>query len=177
MVEGRHRPGCQEPRRWCRVPPGHSVAWLPMPDHDPAVGSARRYNRERWKGLETLRTHESVHNLRRPSHCGVRRGDGAFAVVDVDTLWRRHRTAHCSLEGTRLQGYTSRRGWLLILHTGSSTRRAVRQRRREPPASPENSKRAQLRARKSGISVIFLVPVRPAAGSRTAETHITHARR
>jgi len=47
-------------------------------------------------------------------------GDGAFAVVDVDTLWRRRSDgALFHWKGRACKGYTKvGAGWLLILHTG-----------------------------------------------------------
>ena len=62
-----------------------------------------------------------MHNVRRTVRIAVSdEGDGAFAVVDVDTLWRRRsdgETFHW--KGRACKGYT-RVGdrWLLILHTG-----------------------------------------------------------
>ena len=86
----------------------------------PALG---RYDRERWKaGWEELfRTHELVHNRRHTVRIQVStQGDGAFAVVDVDTLWRRRadgRPFHW--RGRSCKGYTKVGGrWLLVLHTG-----------------------------------------------------------
>jgi ketosteroid isomerase-like protein len=104
------------------------MVWPWPPDgraHDPAawVFPQGRYNRERWKaGWQNLfRTHELVHNTRRTVRIAVsEEGDGAFAVVDVDTLWRNRadgRLLHW--KGRACKGY-SRVGdrWLLIFHTG-----------------------------------------------------------
>jgi ketosteroid isomerase-like protein len=104
------------------------MVWPWPPDgraHDPAtwVFPQGRYNRERWKaGWESLfQTHELVHNTRRTVRIAVsEEGDGAFAVVDVDTLWRNRadrRLFHW--KGRACKGY-SRVGdrWLLIFHTG-----------------------------------------------------------
>jgi ketosteroid isomerase-like protein len=104
------------------------MVWPFPPDnaaHDPAcwVFPQGRFNRERWRaGWEGLfRTHDLVHNRR----CTVRivvseEGDGAFAVVDVDTLWRRrHDGQPFHWLGRACKGYT-RVGdqWLLVFHTG-----------------------------------------------------------
>jgi ketosteroid isomerase-like protein len=100
--------------------------WPPDPSaHDPAtwVFPLGRYNRERWRaGWEELfRTHELVHNIRRTVRITVSpEGDGGFAVVDVDTLWRRRTDASLfHWKGRACKGYT-RVGarWLLICHTG-----------------------------------------------------------
>jgi ketosteroid isomerase-like protein len=104
------------------------MVWPWPPDgraHDPAtwVFPQGRYNRERWKaGWESLfRTHELVHNTRRTVRIAVsEEGDGAFAVVDVDTLWlNRADGRRFHWKGRACKGY-SRVGdrWLLIYHTG-----------------------------------------------------------
>ena len=68
--------------------------WPPGPHaHDPAdwVFVMGRFDRERWRRIwqELFDTHELVHNRRRIVRIQVTdQRDGAFAVVDVDTLWR-----------------------------------------------------------------------------------------
>jgi ketosteroid isomerase-like protein len=104
------------------------MVWQWPPDarsHDPAgwVFPLGRYNRDRWKaGWEDLfRTHELVRNVRRTVRIAVSdEGDGAFAVVDVDTLWRRRSDgAPFHWKGRACKGYTKVGDrWLLILHTG-----------------------------------------------------------
>jgi len=104
------------------------MVWPWPPDasaHDPArwVFPQGRFDRERWKaGWEDLfRTHELVHNRRTTVRVDVsEQGDGAFAVVDVDTLWRQRITgARFHWEGRACKGYTNVKGrWLLIFHTG-----------------------------------------------------------
>jgi ketosteroid isomerase-like protein len=100
--------------------------WPPDPkSHDPAswVFPQGRYNRERWKAgwQELFRTHELVHNVRKTVRVVVSaEGDGAIAVVDVDTLWRNrtHKTLF-HWKGRACKGYTKvRHDWLLIFHTG-----------------------------------------------------------
>jgi ketosteroid isomerase-like protein len=93
--------------------------------HDPAewVFPQGRYERARWKaGWEELfRTHELVHNVRRTIRIEVsQEGDGAFAVVDVDTLWRHRADGNANhWRGRACKGYTKVGGkWLLIFHTG-----------------------------------------------------------
>ena len=104
------------------------MVWPWPPDshaHDPEgwVFPQGRFHRERWKaGWEELfRTHELVHNVRRAVRIVVsQEGDGGFAVVDVDTLWRRRADGQpFHWKGRACKGYTkvgSR--WLLIFHTG-----------------------------------------------------------
>lgn len=104
------------------------MVWPWPPDgesHDPQswVFPLGRYDKRRWKqGWEDLfSSHELVHNHRRTVRIAVsEQGDGAFAVVDVDTLWR-HRASGLLVhwQGRACKGYT-RVGdqWLLILHTG-----------------------------------------------------------
>jgi hypothetical protein len=85
--------------------------------------SAGRYHRERWKaGWEELfRTHELVHNKRRTVSIAMSiERDGAFAVVDVDTLWRK-RTDGALFHWKRraCKGYTKIGSeWLVVYHTG-----------------------------------------------------------
>ncbi len=100
--------------------------WPPDPhSHDPGrwVFPQGRFDRRRWKaGWEELfRTHELVHNTRHTARIVVsEEGDAAFAVVDVDTLWRNRATGQpFPWKGRACKGYT-RVGnrWLLIFHTG-----------------------------------------------------------
>lgn len=104
------------------------MVWPWPPDataHDPAlwVLPLGRFDRERWKkGWEELfRDHELVHNQRTTVRIVVsEEGDGGFAVVDVDTLWRHRVTGEPFLwKGRACKGYTKvGERWFLILHTG-----------------------------------------------------------
>ncbi len=104
------------------------MVWPWPPDsraHDPAlwVFPQGRFNRERWQaGWEDLfRRHELVHNRRRTVRiCVSNEGDGAFAVVDVDTLWRNRADGGLfHWRGRACKGYTKvGDGWLLVFHTG-----------------------------------------------------------
>ena len=104
------------------------MVWPWPPDataHDPAswVFPLGRYDRARWKaGWEELfRTHELVHNHRTTVRIALsEQGDGAFAVVDVDTLWRERVTGReFHWRGRACKGYSKVGGaWLLIFHTG-----------------------------------------------------------
>lgn len=104
------------------------MVWPWPPDaqaHDPAawVFPMGRFDRDRWKASweELFRTHELVHNRRQTVRIVVsEQQDAAFAVVDVDTLWRDRETGRdFRWQGRACKGYT-RVGdrWLLILHTG-----------------------------------------------------------
>lgn len=104
------------------------MVWAWPPDassHDPAtwVLPLGRYDRSRWRAgwLELFRTHELVHNYRATVRIAVsEHGDGAFAVVDVDTLWRQRSTGVLfPWKGRACKGYTRMAsGWRLIFHTG-----------------------------------------------------------
>ncbi|MBI5248016.1 MAG: nuclear transport factor 2 family protein [Desulfomonile tiedjei] len=100
--------------------------WPPDPNaHDPVkwVFPQGRFNRERWKQAwqELFWTHELIHNHRSTVKIVVSaEADGAFAVVDVDTLWRHKQTGEdFRWKGRACKGYT-RIGneWKLIYHTG-----------------------------------------------------------
>lgn len=93
--------------------------------HDPTDWTLQlgRYDRDRWKAewQELFDTHTLVHNQRETVKIVVSEpGDGALAVVDVDTLWRNNHTNHEShWIGRASKGYTKVDGtWKLIMHTG-----------------------------------------------------------
>lgn len=104
------------------------MVWAWPPDassHDPVtwVLALGRYNRDRWRASwqELFRTHDLLHNRRTIVRVAVSdQGDGAFAVVDVDTLWRLRTTgALFPWKGRACKGYTRlSSGWKLIFHTG-----------------------------------------------------------
>lgn len=99
--------------------------WPPDADaHDPVnwVFIAGRYNYERWsRDWQTLfDTHELVHNTRVTRKIVVTaQGDGAFAVVDVDTLWRDPEGNDFHWKGRACKVY-SKVGdeWKMTMHTG-----------------------------------------------------------
>jgi len=93
--------------------------------HDPVgwVCPMGRYNRERWKNAwqELFGTHELVHNLRTTVKITVTdEQDGAFAIVDIDTLWRNRKTGEeMHWKGRACKGYTKvGMDWKLISHYG-----------------------------------------------------------
>ncbi len=100
--------------------------WPPDGDsHDPAtwVFPLGRYDRRRWKERwEALfRDFTLLHNRRHTVRIAIsEEGDGAFAVVDVDTLWQDRVSGELAhWHGRACKGYTKVDGqWLLILHTG-----------------------------------------------------------
>ncbi len=82
-----------------------------------------RYDRERWGKIwkELFETHELVYNRRKTVKITVTdEHDGAFAVVDVDTLWRNRQTAEeMHWKGRACKVYTKvGAGWKLISHFG-----------------------------------------------------------
>lgn len=103
------------------------MVWPWPPDaraHDPLdwVFVAGRYNHERWsRDWQTLfDTHELVHNRRVIRKVVVTaEGDGALAVVDVDTLWRDSSGRDFHWKGRACKVY-SKVGdeWKMTMHTG-----------------------------------------------------------
>lgn len=99
--------------------------WPPTArDHDPAswVFWAGRYDYERWRRnwQQLFDTHELVHNRREIRKVVVTaEGDGAFAVVDVDTLWREAAGREQHWQGRACKVYSKVGGeWKMTMHTG-----------------------------------------------------------
>lgn len=100
--------------------------WPPTAqDHDPStwVFFMGRYDRERWKRSwqKLFDTHALVHNVRTIQKIEVtREGDGGYAVVDIDTLWRDREGRANHWNGRVCKVYTrlSTGDWKLIMHTG-----------------------------------------------------------
>jgi ketosteroid isomerase-like protein len=92
--------------------------------HDPMdwVLVLGRYDRERWRrGWQDLfDTHTLVHNVRHIRRIEIsREEDGAFAVVDVDTLWRSQAGVDQRWLGRACKIYTRVYGeWKMIGQTG-----------------------------------------------------------
>ncbi len=98
--------------------PPHSRA------HDPAdwVWGMGRFHAVRWRKIwqHIFDTHELVHNRRKTIRIEIsEQGDGAFAVVDVDTLWRDHTGKDFHWKGRACKVY-GRVGaeWKTTMHTG-----------------------------------------------------------
>ncbi len=99
--------------------------WPPTPRHhdpDTWVFWAGRYDYERWrrKWQQLFDTHELVHNRREIMKVVVTpEGDGAFAVVDVDTLWRDREGRGQHWKGRACKVYSKVGGvWKMTMHTG-----------------------------------------------------------
>lgn len=99
--------------------------WPPHPRaHDPMQWSLTwgRFDHERWRRgwQELFDTHRLVHNRRTIERIEVSaERDGAFAVVDVDTLWQRHDGVLNHWRGRACKFYTLVRGeWKMIAQTG-----------------------------------------------------------
>jgi ketosteroid isomerase-like protein len=103
------------------------MVWPWPPDaraHDPMdwVMPWGRYDEARWRAgwADLFATHDLVHNRRAIRRIEVTpQTDGAFAVVDVDTLWRDAEGRDFHWYGRACKVYT-RVGteWKLIAHTG-----------------------------------------------------------
>ncbi len=82
-----------------------------------------KYDYDRWKNgwQELFDTHTLVHNNRIIIKIEVsKEGDGVFAVVDIDTLWRNNKTNEdFHWKGRSCKAYTNLTDeWKLIMHTG-----------------------------------------------------------
>jgi len=102
-------------------------AWPPTAEsHDPQswVWGMGRFDAARWRASweELFAAYELVHNRRRTVRISISsEGDGAFAVVDVDMLWRhRHGGTDQHWQGRACKVYTllAPGEWKLIAHTG-----------------------------------------------------------
>jgi Domain of unknown function (DUF4440) len=92
--------------------------------HDPMewIFELGRYDPERWGRVwqELFDTHELVRNEREIQKIEVsREGDGALAVVDIDTLWRDRDGNESHWKGRVCKVY-SKVGdeWKMTMHTG-----------------------------------------------------------
>ncbi|MFQ5636865.1 MAG: YybH family protein [bacterium] len=92
--------------------------------HDPLdwIFGMGRYDYERWRTQwqQLFDTHILVHNRRRILKIEVtKEKDGAFAVVDVDTLWRDRQGNDFHWKGRACKVYTKVGDeWKMIMHTG-----------------------------------------------------------
>jgi ketosteroid isomerase-like protein len=99
--------------------------WPPTPRHhdpDTWVFWAGRYDYGRWgrNWQQLFDTHELVRNRREIRKVVVTpEGDGAFAVVDVDTLWRDREGREQHWKGRACKVYSKVGGvWKMTMHTG-----------------------------------------------------------
>jgi ketosteroid isomerase-like protein len=100
--------------------------WPPTEDHhDPMdwVLVQGRFDENRWgKGwLQLFETHELIHNIRLIKKIEVsREEDGAFAVVDIDTLWKNKTSGQeMNWKGRTCKTYTlTPDGWKMIHQVG-----------------------------------------------------------
>lgn len=92
--------------------------------HDPIdwVFELGRFNYERWKKKyqELFNTYVLVHNKRETQKIEIsQEGDGAFAVVDIDTLWQDAEGNKNHWKGRVCKVYTKKGiKWKIIMHTG-----------------------------------------------------------
>jgi ketosteroid isomerase-like protein len=99
--------------------------WPATPvSHDPMkwVMVMGRYNKERWsKGWQDLfDNHTLAHNLRKIKKIVIsEQKDGAFAVVDIDTLWIDKNNQPNHWKGRTCKIYTRMdEDWKMIMQTG-----------------------------------------------------------
>lgn len=95
-------------------------------DHDPINWELKmgKFNSKRWKERYTkfFQDNQLIHNKRKIEKINLsKEGDGAIAVVDIDTLWENRATHEQSHWFGRVSKvYTkTRNGWKLIMHTGA----------------------------------------------------------
>ncbi len=92
--------------------------------HDPMdwVFVLGRYNHDRWKRgwRELFATHKLIHNRRGIKKIEIsQEGDGAFAVVDIDTLWRDATGNDNHWKGRVCKVYSKcGKEWKMTMHTG-----------------------------------------------------------
>ncbi len=81
-----------------------------------------RYDAERWgrRWHALFDTHELIRNVRETRKIEVSdEGDGALAVVDIDTLWRDANGAESHWKGRVCKVYSNVGGeWKMTMHTG-----------------------------------------------------------
>jgi len=93
-------------------------------DHDPMtwVMVLGKFNRQRWERIykEFFQEHTLVHNERETKKIEISEdNDGAFAVVDIDTLWVDARGEEHHWLGRVCKVYAKVGGeWKMTMHTG-----------------------------------------------------------
>jgi ketosteroid isomerase-like protein len=100
--------------------------WPPTPQaHDPLewVMPWGRFEADRWRAgwQELFDSHELIHNVRTTRKIVISaEGDGAFAVVDIDTLWRDRRGNDFHWLGRTCKIYSKvADGWKMISQVGA----------------------------------------------------------
>ncbi len=92
--------------------------------HDPIewVMPYGRFDAQRWgkSWQELFDTHTLIHNIRIIRKIEISaEGDGAFSVVDIDTLWRNAQGEEQHWKGRACKVYTKiNYEWKMIMHTG-----------------------------------------------------------
>lgn len=92
--------------------------------HDPMkwIFVMGRFQKERWMKIwqDLFDSHRLVHNNREIKKIVVsKEGDGAFAVVDIDTLWIDAQGKHNHWKGRVCKVYTKvGNEWKMTMHTG-----------------------------------------------------------
>ena len=99
--------------------------WPPTAEsHDPMdwVMVLGRYDYLRWTNMwqQLFDTHVLIHNRREIKKIKVSaEGDGAFALVDIDTLWRQPYGVGSHWKGRVCEVYTKMGAeWKMIMHIG-----------------------------------------------------------
>ncbi len=99
--------------------------WPPTPQaHDPLqwVMGLGKFDRQRWGAAwgELFATHSLAHNRRVIRRIEIAKdGDAAFAVVDIDTLWRTRDGRDFHWQGRACKVYAKVAGrWLMVMQTG-----------------------------------------------------------
>ena len=138
------------------------MVWPWPPDdaaHDPIhwVFPQGRFDRERWRASwqQLFDSHTLVHNNRKIVRVEVsEQQDGAFAVVDVDTLWRHHGGALFHWNSRACKGYTLTGGqWKLIFHTGLLKYEEAVTHRVAGDMIMRSLERTPIRMRESGVTL------------------------
>ncbi|MBD3407878.1 MAG: hypothetical protein GF411_17290 [Candidatus Lokiarchaeota archaeon] len=82
-----------------------------------------KFDYDRWKSgwKKLFDTHQLIHNKRITQKIEVsQEGDGAFAVVDIDTLWESRDGKQQHWHGRVCKVYTKvAKEWKIIMHTGA----------------------------------------------------------
>ncbi len=99
--------------------------WPPTrEDHDPMnwIMILGKFDHQRWKHFyqQFFKEHKLVHNERETLRIEIsKEGDGALAVVDINTLWVDTRGHEVSWLGRVCKVYAKvSEGWKITMHTG-----------------------------------------------------------